>query len=782
MKFAGNKILLAAAIIVIASFVFLCPAFSRPTLIKADNVASGPDNSASGPSDTASGPGNTASGPGSGNDYDTGNTNNDDSNATTTSACYDPCKKDPYYYWENAEKHWVTSCPVCNLNTGINKDLENTGDNSQVAEGLVEYLNPNGTTQYDSTDPQFPNWDSSVVIGNGTATTSSAPDNGSVPAPVLSGNGMEANSGANPASDSITTNSSSQNQISVPCAGKKCNKHKSRKKDDSVSDQILSTAENNPQTNGPDNRSEAGMAATGDNSDGLPFLSNTVAPFTVKTGETNIDLQLDVANADKVYFYIGGGSVPLSAYIGTATFNGSSWVYRVNLDNNPLPNGNYSVWAQVIINGVAYRVKESAVDVEMEIPADSERIAQMLQKLRDNDTKTTETNKLVENAIVETIDKVVGIAGIDPVVTENYLREFAQLAQDRELLNSQSVIKSAQLKKITARIAEIEDEIGKLPEDAIALIKSDKLMEINDLQSQLDSVKTENDDIERISQSNRQRAARLNNSLASMAADEIKTTELNNILSDFKTKISLLEQASLEENSVLTQDTDGDSLNDRQELTIGTDPTNPDTDGDGILDGDEYANGYDPLQTNSFPDIEYHSPQTAPPRNTGIYRFDDKNPVAEAALANGDSGIRFKGYGLPKAYVTLFMYSDPLIVVVKTDELGQWTYTLDKPTEDGEHTVYAAQTNSIGQIQSRSEVMIFVKNGNNVEKVVSSQEASLAATTKKMQKGFAWTITIFTIPTIAVALLLIGYIYRREIKKIMEKDQSGENPNQRSIF
>jgi len=34
-------------------------------------------------------------------------------------------------------------------------------------------------------------------------------------------------------------------------------------------------------------------------------------------------------------------------------------------------------------------------------------------------------------------------------------------------------------------------------------------------------------------------------------------------------------------------DTDNDGLNDSQELTIGTNPTNPDTDNDGVIDGDD---------------------------------------------------------------------------------------------------------------------------------------------------------------------------------------------------
>jgi hypothetical protein len=100
-----------------------------------------------------------------------------------------------------------------------------------------------------------------------------------------------------------------------------------------------------------------------------------------------------------------------------------------------------------------------------------------------------------------------------------------------------------------------------------------------------------------------------------------------------------------------------------------------------------------------------------------------------------------------------------VVVVTKTDANGHWTYTLDKPLVDGQHTVYAALTNSDGEIQARSEVMVFMKNGNNVTRAY--QEASIAASTKKLQNNFA--IAIFFIVGLAVgaAILVIGFAAAR---------------------
>jgi hypothetical protein len=46
------------------------------------------------------------------------------------------------------------------------------------------------------------------------------------------------------------------------------------------------------------------------------------------------------------------------------------------------------------------------------------------------------------------------------------------------------------------------------------------------------------------------------------------------------------------------RDADDDGLRDDEEITHGTNPSNPDTDGDGMSDGWELANGFDPLKPN----------------------------------------------------------------------------------------------------------------------------------------------------------------------------------------
>ena len=61
-----------------------------------------------------------------------------------------------------------------------------------------------------------------------------------------------------------------------------------------------------------------------------------------------------------------------------------------------------------------------------------------------------------------------------------------------------------------------------------------------------------------------------------------------------------------------TNDTDGDGLNDEQEVdTYGTDPTKTDTDGDGYTDGEEVQAGTDPIDPDDHPETSTITEETS---------------------------------------------------------------------------------------------------------------------------------------------------------------------------
>jgi len=189
-----------------------------------------------------------------------------------------------------------------------------------------------------------------------------------------------------------------------------------------------------------------------------------------------------------------------------------------------------------------------------------------------------------------------------------------------------------------------------------------------------------------------------------------KTLDKNTagMLTEIENSVSQNQQIANDLLKQMQKDSDGDGLNDYEEVYIyHTNSINPDTDDDGFLDGDEVAHSFDPLKAGDHKNsasIAYQDPRTVPPRQTDLYKV---NLVQSVKLASGGTGIKLQGQGLPNSFITLFIYSQPIIVIVKTDNAGRWEYILDKPLDDGQHTVLAAQTDSAGLIIARSQEFIF---------------------------------------------------------------------------
>lgn len=70
-------------------------------------------------------------------------------------------------------------------------------------------------------------------------------------------------------------------------------------------------------------------------------------------------------------------------------------------------------------------------------------------------------------------------------------------------------------------------------------------------------------------------------------------------------------------------------------------------------------------------------------------------------------GLTFNGKSVPNSIITLLIYSNPIVVTVKTDANGSWTYTLEKPLDPGKHAVYTIATKQTGE-KIRSEVSEFI--------------------------------------------------------------------------
>lgn len=205
------------------------------------------------------------------------------------------------------------------------------------------------------------------------------------------------------------------------------------------------------------------------------------------------------------------------------------------------------------------------------------------------------------------------------------------------------------------------------------------------------------------------------------------------------------------------RDSDKDGLSDIDEIRYGTDPKSADSDLDGFIDGDEVKGGFDPSKYSPGDQsdrIVFEDPKVAGETKEKVYTVEN---VALKEVGS-QKKIQLNGKGLPNSFVTIYIYSDPIVLTVKTDSDGNWTYELDKELADGEHEAYVAITDNTGKITAKSSPISFVKTAQAVTVIPAADAAAtktLSVAENRSQRDLFYLISI-VIAALAVALATIG--------------------------
>ncbi|MFT7507297.1 MAG: hypothetical protein ACI92I_000440 [Acidimicrobiales bacterium] len=229
----------------------------------------------------------------------------------------------------------------------------------------------------------------------------------------------------------------------------------------------------------------------------------------------------------------------------------------------------------------------------------------------------------------------------------------------------------------------------------------------------------------------------------------------------------------------ITKDSDKDGITDYDEVEIyGTDPLVADSDGDGFADGAEILSGFNPKDPVAEAVVVFESPE-----EKGIVRSDilavHSVETAEPELTvepdGNDVEAFISGKGLPNSYVTLYIFSTPIVLTVKTDRDGSWNYRFDKELENGEHTVYVGMTDNTGRIVAKSNPFTFVKEAQAFASVDPDVVAasSVGASDDSLLSGYMMYLVLsISVVSIGLVLILLGLHLdnRRQQIAIMTKE------------
>ena len=207
-------------------------------------------------------------------------------------------------------------------------------------------------------------------------------------------------------------------------------------------------------------------------------------------------------------------------------------------------------------------------------------------------------------------------------------------------------------------------------------------------------------------------------------------------------------------------DTDKDGITDTDERVLfKTDPLKADTDGDGFTDGVEIIRGFNPNDAASEAVIVYRSPKETvgivANKNLVVAEVVPNIQVPESISETATVQATVRGTALPNSFITLYIFSTPTVVTVRTEADGSFEYTFSKELEDGEHQVFVALTDNTGDIVAQSEPFTFIKQAEAFTAVDAQAVTSDSGSTEVLGAPVSPYRTVLSMSVLALGILLI---------------------------
>lgn len=468
----------------------------------------------------------------------------------------------------------------------------------------------------------------------------------------------------------------------------------------------------------------------------LPTIRIRLSDRAVLEGTERIEVDTTGSGIQSVFFYIRDAASTFPRYIGAAQ-QGSGTRWSMNWFTGNTPNGTYTLFALASTPVGQIESQRLTVNVANDVAA-----------------VTAETPPLTVNE---------DLAEVAETMTAPVSRQTS--APDETADEDSTAAEAAVLTEPEEIAEQLIAEYRERFDDALMRLGTAYRTGDTDAQSRI-----------------RERITALIGDIVSASPyrdrTEIRgvlTSRVDALIGSYTADVSRVDSILTErQRSDITRDTDADGIPDFDEVAIyKTDPLRADTDGDGFTDGAEILSGFDPLSDARESVITYESP-----KETGVFREDILKvasvealpiPVRQASdattttptlpVATSTIGLKITGTALPNSFATLYIFSTPIIVTVKTNEEGAFEYRFEKELEDGEHNVYVGITDNAGRVVAKSQPLRFIKEA---QAITPAEAATLdAALTPApeadlLSNRFMTLVVAISIVAIGVILIMLG--------------------------
>lgn len=411
-----------------------------------------------------------------------------------------------------------------------------------------------------------------------------------------------------------------------------------------------------------------------DREDDTPPLIRDDAEVRLRISGGELDkpavVQIDAPfTSEYVRVYYRRASATQLMPLGYAFKGTDRWLYR--FDVTAIPNGEYILSAKAKVSGQIYSSEGVNVVVNVRSPEPEEVLPPVLEEAREE----VDTQAEPVRTFVKLEPELERIASTSPSITaDDEAQEVLLLYREEinELLKKYAV---AQQSGDTALIEAARKNLEEKKREMREYVAMD-----SDLKLLADRI-------------------------------DVRIEETITVMQE---RVSTFEELRKRDtNGTSALDTDGDGVSDIDErILYKTDPQNPDTDNDGVTDGVEIIKGFNPLDDSPEAFVRHESPKEGTAYvDTEVLKVTRVTPKIRRDVneENPPVSAEISGFGIPDSYVTLYIFSTPTVVTVKTASDGSFTYTFEDELEDGNHEVYVAITDNAGAIVAQSNPFRFVK-------------------------------------------------------------------------